>query len=178
MADRFRVLLCVLALIGTVAPAEPLPVQSVANVDLARYVGNWYEVAAFPMFFQRQCIGDTTAQYTLRPDGDIAVHNRCRTESGFDAATGKAWTVAGTGNAQLKVSFFWPFRSDYWVIGLADDYRWAVVGNPNRKYLWVLSRTPRLPAEDLDKALQAAASQGFDLAQLKYTRHGQTPGSP
>jgi apolipoprotein D and lipocalin family protein len=75
------------------------------------------------------------------------------------------------------VSFFWPFRSDYWVIGLADDYSWAVVGNPNRKYLWVLSRTPSLTAEQLERALQAAAAQGYDLAQLKYTPQGQAAAS-
>ncbi len=159
------------------AHSEPLPVQSVRQVHLSRYVGKWYEIAAFPMFFQRQCIGDTTAEYALRPDGDIAVVNRCRTEDGFDEAVGKAWAVDGTGNSQLKVSFFWPFRSDYWVIALDDDYQWAVVGNPNRKYLWVLSRTPRLPSEQLDRALEAAASQGFDLTQLKYTAHGGNAGS-
>ncbi len=116
--------------------------RTVAEVDLARYAGKWYEVAAFPMFFQRQCVGDTTAEYGLRPDGDISVRNRCRTESGFDEATARAWAVEGSGNARLKVQFFWPFRADYWVIGLDDGYRWAVVGNPERKYLWILSRTP------------------------------------
>jgi len=174
---RFRLLVCALASIGAAADAQPLPVRSVAEVDLGRYLGKWYEIAAFPMFFQRQCVGDTTAEYALRPDGEISVVNRCRTEKGFDEAVGRAWTVEGTGNAQLKVSFFWPFRSDYWIIGLDDDYRWAVVGNPNRKYLWVLSRTPRLAGEALDRALQAAASQGFDLTPLKYTAHGQAPGA-
>jgi len=178
MADRYRLLVCLLFFGGTLAHAEPAPVHSVGNVDLGRYAGKWYEVAAFPMYFQRQCLGDTTAEYAFRPDGDIAVVNRCRTETGFDEARGKAWTVDGTGNAQLKVSFFWPFRSDYWIIGLDDDYQWAVVGNPNRKYLWVLSRTPRLRGDQLDRALQAAASQGFDLAQLKYTAHGQQAGAP
>jgi apolipoprotein D and lipocalin family protein len=70
------------------------------------------------------------------------------------------------------VSFFWPFHSDYWVIGLDADYRWAVVGNPNRNYLWVLSRTPQLPKELLDAALKAAVAQGYDLAQLRYTAQG------
>jgi apolipoprotein D and lipocalin family protein len=178
MAHAFRLLVWALSLSGAFAHAESLPVQSVGKVDLGRYVGKWYEIAAFPMFFQRQCIADTTAEYALRPDGDIAVVNRCRTETGFDEAVGKAWTAGGTENSQLKVSFFWPFRSDYWVVGLDDDYQWAVVGNPNRKYLWILSRTPQLPREQLDRALQAAAGQGFDLAQLKYTGHGRTPGSP
>jgi apolipoprotein D and lipocalin family protein len=178
MAHRFRLLICVYALSGAITSANPLPVQSVPHVDLKRYSGKWYEIAAFPMFFQRQCIGDTTAEYQARPDGDIAVVNRCRTETGFDEAVGKAWAVDGAGNGQLKVSFFWPFRSDYWVIGLDDEYQWAVVGNPNRKYLWVLSRSPQLPNDQLGRALEAAMSQGFDLTQLKYTRHGLTSATP
>jgi apolipoprotein D and lipocalin family protein len=178
MAHRFRWLVCVLAVGGAIASADPLPVQSVPHVDLKRYSGKWYEIAAFPMFFQRQCIGDTTAEYQMRPDGDIAVVNRCRTETGFDEAAGKAWAVNGAGNGQLKVSLFWPFRSDYWVIGLDDAYQWAVVGNPNRKYLWVLSRSPQMRSDQLDRALEAAASQGFDLSQLKYTRHGRTSAGP
>jgi len=161
-------------MIGASASADSLPVRSVAQVDLTRYAGKRYEIAAFPMFFQRRCIGDTTAEYRLRPDGDVEVVNRCRTETGFDEAVGKASAVSGTGNAQLKVSFFWPFRADYWVIGLDDAYQWAVVGNPNRKYLWILSRSPQLSNDQLDKALQAAASQGFDLSRLKYTSHGGT----
>jgi apolipoprotein D and lipocalin family protein len=177
MLDRFRLLLCTLALAAVGAHAQTDPVRSVASVDLARYLGKWYEIAAFPMFFQRKCIGDTTAEYSLRPDGDIAVVNRCRSDDGFDEAVGRAWAVAGTGNAQLKVQFFWPFRADYWVIGLADDYQWAVVGHPERKYLWILSRTPHLPREQLDKALDAAKRQGFDLAELKYTVQGGRAGS-
>jgi apolipoprotein D and lipocalin family protein len=178
IANRFRWLACALALAGVCAHAAGPPVRSVGQVDLARYVGKWYEIAAFPMYFQRQCIGDTTAEYALRSDGDIAVVNRCRTEDGFDEAVGRAWVVDGSGNARLKVSFFWPFRADYWILGLDDDYRWAVVGNPNRKYLWVLARTPRLPQDQLDRALEAAAQQGFDLEALKYTPHGDARASP
>jgi len=167
----------ILALVGVPAHAQTEPVRSVARVDLARYVGRWYEIASFPMFFQRQCVGDTTAEYSFRDDGDIRVVNRCRTEDGFDEAVGRAWAVEGTGNGQLKVSFFWPFRSDYWIIGLDDDYRWAVVGNPDRKYLWILSRTPVLPREELDRALRAARGQGYDLGQLKYTPQGPAPAA-
>lgn len=148
------------------------PVESVPGVDLARYAGRWFEIGSFPMFFQRQCLGDTTAEYALKPDGEIAVTNRCRTENGFDEARGNAWAAEAGINARLKVSFFWPFRSDYWVIGLDSDYRWAVVGNPNRKYLWILSRTPELPKAQLDEALKAASRQGYDLGQIRYTRHG------
>ena len=146
------------------------PVASVPHVDLARYVGKWFEIASFPMFFQRKCVGNTTAEYARNTDGSVAVTNRCDTADGSTQAQGKATVVEGTDNAQLKVSFFWPFRADYWVIGLDPEYRWAVVGNPNRNYLWVLSRTSVLPPELLDAALLSAKTQGFDLSQLKYTR--------
>jgi len=158
--------------------AAQTPVASVASVDLARYAGTWYEVAAFPMFFQRQCIGDTTAHYALTPKGDVAVTNRCRTEKGFDEAQGRATVVEGSANARLKVSFFWPFSADYWVIGLDGDYRWAVVGHPSRKYLWLLSRTPQLEPALLDAALAAARTQGYDLSPLRYTVQGGLAASP
>lgn len=154
------------------------PVRSVRDVDLGRYVGTWYEIARFPMFFQRRCTADATARYGLLADGCISVLNRCRTDDGFDEAKGKACTVEGTGNAQLKVSFFWPFRSDYWIIGLDPDYRWAVVGTPDRNSLWVLSRTPLLPKEQLDMALRSAAEQGYDLGLLKYTRQDNAGENP
>ena len=144
-------------------------VSSVPSVDLARYSGKWFEIASFPMFFQRNCVGDTTAEYAAAADGSLSVHNRCRTDSGFDDATGKATVVEGFGNSRLKVSFFWPFKSDYWVLGLDPEYRWAVVGNPNRKYLWVLSRTPQLPPKLMEAALASASAQGFDLTQLRTT---------
>lgn len=146
------------------------PVRAVDRVELPRYLGRWYEIASYPMYFQRKCIGDTTAEYSLRPDGDITVLNRCRTVDGFEQASGHAWPVDSGANARLKVSFFWPFRADYWVIGLDDNYRWAVVGNPNREYLWLLSRTPSLAPQDLARAIEAAKRQGYEPARLRYTR--------
>lgn len=167
------IVLPMLAAGASVFAAEPAPVRAVASMDLPRYLGKWYEIAAFPMYFQRNCISDTTAEYTLRPDGEINVRNRCRTEEGHDEANGHAWVNDAAHPAQLKVSFFWPFRSDYWVIGLDTEYRWAVVGNPNRKYLWILSRTRVLPQPMLDAALNAAAAQGYDLGQLHYTTQSE-----
>lgn len=149
--------------------AEAQSVSSVSEVDLARYAGKWYEIAAFPMFFQRNCIADTTAEYTAKDDGELSVINRCRTDNGFDQAVGRAWVPVANRTAELKVSFFWPFSSDYWIIGLEKNYRWAIVGNPNRKYLWLLSRTPKLPQGEIDQALQAARNAGYDLSPLKYT---------
>jgi apolipoprotein D and lipocalin family protein len=149
------------------------PVRAVAAVDLARYSGRWHEIAAYPMFFQRQCLGDTTAEYAPAPNGELTVLNRCRSADGIAQARGRAWAVSGSDNAKLKVSFFWPFRADYWVIGLDEDYRWAVVGEPGRRYLWVLSRTPVLPQAQLDRALAAARTQGYSLEPLVYTRQAQ-----
>lgn len=173
MRGSFATLIAALVLPPSLAAAVPAraeaPVASVAAVDLVRYAGKWYEIASFPMFFQRNCIADTTAEYALAPAGHVSVRNRCRTEDGYDQAEGKATVVEGSSNSRLKVSFFWPFRADYWIIGLDAEYRWAVVGNPNRKYLWILSRTPQMPPDLLDAARNAAVDQGYDLARLRYT---------
>ena len=169
----FTTALSIVALISTPAIAELAAVRSVGELDLARYTGKWYEIAAFPMFFQRNCLGDTTAEYTAKDNGELSVSNRCRTENNYDQAVGRAWVPDANKTAELKVSFFWPFSSDYWVIGLDKDYRWAVVGNPNRKYLWLLSRTPTLPQADIDEAMQAARNEGYDLTPLKFTPQNQ-----
>ncbi len=164
-----RQLVALLSFGVSFAAQAQAPVASVPSVDLVRYGGKWFEIASFPMFFQRNCIADTTAEYALAAGGGITVHNRCRTKSGFDEATGKATVVEGSGNGRLKLSFFWPFTADYWILGLDPEYRWAVVGNPNRQYLWVLSRTAQLPPALLEAALASASAQGFDLSQLRYT---------
>ncbi|MBV1774261.1 lipocalin family protein [Burkholderiaceae bacterium DAT-1] len=149
------------------------PVKTVPRVDLSRYLGKWYEIASFPMFFQRQCASDTTATYALLPSGKISVDNECKTSEGkIDHASGTATVEDGTGNAKLKVTFFWPFRGDYWIIGLDPEYRWAVVGNPDRKYLWILSRTPIMPQAMLLEALDTASRQHFEIGRLQYTRQG------
>lgn len=154
----------------TAAHAATEPVQTVAKVELNRYVGKWYEIANFPMFFQRKCVGDTTAEYTARDDGKVTVLNRCRMENGeFDQAEGEATIVKDSGNAKLEVTFFKPFSGDYWIIGLDPEYKWSVVGSPNRKYLWILSRTPTLPAAEVERALDAARKQGYALGELRYT---------
>ena len=147
------------------------PVETVPEVDLQRYAGKWFEVAHFPMFFQQQCVSDTTAHYLPDGEGGYEVINRCRTRKGVDEADGSATVVPDSGNAKLKISLLWPFRGDYWIIGLHPDYRWAVVGTPDRKYLWVLSRSPEMPRAELDKALGIAREQGYDLDKLMYTPH-------
>lgn len=165
-----RSLILALALLAAAPLQAAPPVQPVEHVDLERYVGRWYEIARLPMFFQRRCVADTTAEYTRQTDGSIAVTNRCRSKDGdIDVASGNATVVEGSGNAKLEVSFVRPFKGDYWIIGLDPDYRWAVVGAPSRKTLWVLARSPELAPADLEQALAIARAQGYDLSDLIYT---------
>jgi apolipoprotein D and lipocalin family protein len=99
--------------------------------------------------------------------------NRCVNALDGDAprgVRGSAYAVEGSGNARLRVSFFWPFHADYWVIGLDPDYRWAVVGEPRRRYLWILSRTPAMAPEDYARAVAVAREAGYDLSRLRMTR--------
>jgi apolipoprotein D and lipocalin family protein len=146
--------------------------QVVPSVDLDRYAGRWYEIARLPNRFQRECDSGTTATYTLRPDGRITVVNECRTAGGrTKSAKGTARVASRQGpNTKLKVTFFWPFSGDYWVIDLDPDYRWAVVGEPRRKYLWVLAREPRLAEAEYARILERAKRQGYNLEALIKTK--------
>jgi len=143
------------------------PLQAVSHVDLHRYVGLWYEIGRYPNSFQKGCQG-STAMYTIRPDGKIGVVNSCRNlqDGSLREAKGRAWVVDKNSNARLKVSFFWPFRGDYWIIDLGREYEYAVVGTPNRRYLWILSRTPEIRPDILEKIVQNIEKQGFVRSNL------------
>lgn len=144
--------------------------DTVASVDLRRYAGKWFEIARYPNRFQKLCAGETMSTYTLRDDGKINVVNFCRTEDGrAEIAKGTARVVDARTNAKLKVTFFWPFAGDYWIIGLDHDYRWAVVGEPDRKYLWILSRTPQLSEKDYNQAIRIVRKNGYDDTKLIMT---------
>lgn len=153
----------------TAMDAQPL--QTVPNVDLTKYVGKWFEIASFPQRFQKNC-HCTTAEYTATDKGYIIVENTCN-KGGIDGKQsyikGKAFVVENTGNAKLKVQFFWPFKGDYWIIDLADDYSYAVVSNPNKKYLWILSRTSKMDAAVYQQIIARLKEKGFDLTNLKMT---------
>lgn len=159
------------------AVAQPGEVKTVPSVDLGRYAGKWYEIARLPNRFQEQCAGNVTAEYRQRQDGRLSVVNRCKKADGSqDEAIGVARVADTKSNAELKVSFApewlsWvPFIwGDYWIIGLAPDYSYAVVGEPERKHLWVLSRQPTLSAAAWGEAVDVAASQGFDADKLVKT---------
>jgi len=142
-------------------------------IDLKKYVGKWYEIASYPMKFQKDCYC-VTADYTLTDKGYVKVFNSCRKGSvngKVKSITGKAFPVEKTNNVKLKVQFFWPFKADYWVIDKADDYSWAVVSGPSRKYLWILSRTPKLQEETWQYITDRLVKNGFDLSKLKIMIH-------
>lgn len=178
-----RLLLVVLctasAMLTTVSGCAAQPrgvMQTVDTVDVDRYVGNWFEIARFPNSFQDECIGDVTASYATRSDGRLDVINRCRTESGAIEARGVARIVDTETRAQLKVRFapavfsFLPFVwGDYWILGLGHDYSWAIVGSPDREYLWILARTPALDWERYTLALATASANGFAVERLIET---------
>lgn len=157
------------ALFGCAAPDRSLPpLQTVADVELQRYAGTWYEIARFPHRFQRDCFA-SRAVYSLQDDGLIGVYNECRkgaADGPVKSVRGKARVVDKQTNAKLEVSFVWPFWGDYWIIDLDPDYQWAVVGHPNRSYLWILSRQETLNEEVLSGIKIRLQQQGYDLQEL------------
>lgn len=147
--------------------------RTVEHVDLERYLGTWYEIAAYPQRFQKDCTA-TTATYSQAADGEIRVLNRCRKKTldgKLDEAEGRARVADATTGAKLEVSFFGPFWGDYWIIDLGAEYEYAVVGHPTREYLWILSRTPTLPAATYDGIIERLVAQGYDPSRLQRTLH-------
>jgi apolipoprotein D and lipocalin family protein len=170
-------LLPALLLVVASATCAGEPLATVGDVDLVRYAGRWYEVAKYPNRFQSQCLADTTATYRLLDDGAVSVVNRCRTASGVDEASGMARRVDGRSD-RLEVSFLpaalrWlPFGwGDYWIIELAPDYRYAVVGEPSRKYLWILARSGVLSPEDRRGIEARLPAHGYDPTRLVESPH-------
>lgn len=152
------------------SPHNYPPLETVASVDVGRYVGKWYEIASFPFSYQKGCTC-TTAEYEVLEEGVLKVINSCQKEGALDQAIGKAYIVEGTNNAKLEVQFFWPFRGDYWVIDLAEDYSYAVVGVPSRKYCWILSRSVTMSDDVYAGILERVKAKGFDVARFNKTPH-------
>jgi apolipoprotein D and lipocalin family protein len=150
------------------------PVTAVADLDLERYAGTWHEIARLPMWFQRKCESGVTAHYTPKPDGTVAVHNACVTAEGTTIASdGIARRPEAFARGKLEVRFAPAWLSwlplvwaDYWVIALDEDYRWAMIGQPGRKYLWILSRDPSLDRKTFESLKAQAVAMGYDLGPL------------
>lgn len=164
------VILCAIFLVastlGCTTAAETSTVETVAHVDLTRYMGKWYEVARLPASFQQGC-ADSSADYALE-SGGVKVVNRCFRGEKESVAEGHAKVVDAATNSKLKVSFFWPFYGDYWIVELGADYEYSVVSDPSRKYLWILSRTPVLEAEKLGAIVERLKKLDFDTDRLIY----------
>jgi apolipoprotein D and lipocalin family protein len=156
------------------------PPQTAERVELSRYLGTWYEIASFPQGFQEGCTA-TTADYSLRDDGDIRVVNRCRrgsTEGELTEAHGVARVVDDATRAKLEVSFFRPFWGDYWILEHGDEYDYAVVGHPSRDYLWILARQPQMDSKSYRAILSRLKADRFDTTRLIRTIHQAAHGSP
>ncbi len=144
--------------------------EVVPHVELEKYLGKWYEIAHLPFRFEDGCT-DITATYSLSKNGNVSVLNECLRDGKLKQAKGKAKIVDKNTGAKLKVSFFWPFSADYWIIGLGKEYDYAVVGTPNRKYLWILNRTPQMDDKLFSQLIESAKSKGLDLNRLIKTSH-------
>lgn len=163
----------------TKATAKPTGIghaQAVQSVDLNRYMGKWYEIARLPMFFQRNCASDVTATYTLKSNGKVEVNNQCISKDGKPMQSIGEATKNGDSGSKLKVTFLpkglraLPVgKADYWVLDLDSNYQYALVGTPNQKYLWVLSRTPTMSDSTYQKLVATAQSQGYDVSKLQKT---------
>ena len=153
-------------------PRKSFPeLQVVPYVDIERYLGKWYEIALYPNWFEKGCFR-STAFYEKLENGQIKVTNQCRmhgTDGELNEAIGIASIVDTKTQAKLKVQFFWPFKGDYWIIGQDKDYQYAIVSEPDRQYLWILSRSPTMDTQTLESLKENIREKGFDLNYLIST---------
>ena len=153
---------------------ETKPLKTVEEVDLEKYMGKWYDIVHYPATFLNGC-DNITAEYSLSKKNYVKVHNRCqRIKSDKEKSIdGKAFVVKGSNNSKLKVQFFWPFRADYWILELDEDYQYAVVGGPSRNYAWILARSPHPDEEVIQRLLKLLEKKGFDTSMMIRTHHDE-----
>jgi apolipoprotein D and lipocalin family protein len=142
-------------------------VSAVPNLELSRYVGTWHEIARFPNKVERKCVGSPVVLLALgeKPDSFQIVIS-CLTSRGNPDAKNANGKIDKSAAGKLKVTYIWPFAKKYWVLAVGDAYDWALVGDPNHKSLWILSRTSTVTPELLDKIEKKAVAEGFDMAKL------------
>jgi len=155
---------------GMLTAASEPRLETVQHIDLNRYAGRWYEIARYPNRFEKKCARDVTAEYSTKQNGDLRVVNSCTAPDGrMVRSEGTAKVVDASTNAKLKVAFFWPFYGKYWVLDFGENYEYAVVGEPGRDYLWILSRTPEMPDAVYGKILNRLPARGYDPEKLVRT---------
>ena len=183
---NFAALAVVLILASNFVFAQPnnsnaqTQVKAVASVDLKRFAGKWFEIARFPNKFQKKCVGNITAEYTLKSDNEIEVLNTCLVENGkVDKAKGEGKIADKVSNAKLEVRFAPGFLSflnavwgDYWIIDLDSNYQYAAVGDPKREYLWILSRQPEMNDATYQNILRRVEAMNFNPGKLVKTPQG------
>ena len=150
--------------IGCSSGVSKTTLTTVESVDLKRYSGTWYEMASYPQIFERGC-SNVKATYTPK-DGYIEVFNQSIKNKKMNSIKGKAFVVENSGNARLKVQFFWPFKGNYWIIDLAPDYSWAIVSDPKRKTLWILSRSPEMKDSLYTSLIAKLVNRGFNKDKI------------
>lgn len=167
----------------TFSQTADTPVKTIASLDVPRYMGTWYEIAKFPNWFQKKCVSNTQAVYSIRPDGNLKVLNSCKTADGeISQAEGTARQEGSKDSPKLEVRFapewlsFLPMVwGEYWVIDLDAQYQVAAVSDSKREYLWVLSRTPQLDKKTYDELLLRLRGQQFDTRKLETTQQTNPP---
>ncbi|MFM2029244.1 MAG: hypothetical protein RL517_435 [Pseudomonadota bacterium] len=177
LASASLIVLGIFSSQATAQAVDAAPVKTITSLDVPRYLGTWYEIAKFPNWFQKKCVGNTKAEYSLRPDGNLKVLNSCKTANGeVSDAEGTARQIGAKDSPRLEVRFapawlsFLPMVwGDYWVIDLDPQYQVAAVSDPKREYLWVLSRTPQLDSRIYDDLLLRLKQQQFDVRKLELT---------
>ncbi|MCM2342159.1 lipocalin family protein [Rhodoferax sp.] len=164
-----------LSVVAQTAPAPQQMLSAIATLDVPRYLGSWYEIAKYPNSFQRKCVANTQARYSLLSAGQLQVVNRCRLENGETSeAIGAARQQGDANSPKLKVRFAPAWLSfipavwgDYWVIDLDPAYQLAAVAEPKREYLWILSRTPKVDSKIYQALLERLTQKGFDISKLE-----------
>ena len=154
------------------------PLATIEALDVPRYMGTWYEIAKFPNLFQKKCVGNTKARYTLREDGSVEVVNACRLKEGaITEAVGSARQIGSASSPKLEVRFAPAWLSfipavwgNYWVVDLDEGYQLVAVSEPKREYLWILSRTPSVDKRAYDSLLERLGHKGFDIEKLEASR--------
>lgn len=177
---KIKLVAATLALLGLGALAQTAPValqplSAIATLDVPRYLGTWYEIAKYPNSFQKKCVANTQARYSLLGDGQLQVVNRCRLANGQTSeAIGAAKQQGAATSPRLKVRFAPAWLSfipavwgDYWVIDLDPAYQLAAVAEPKREYLWILSRTPTVDSKNFQALLERLTQKGFDIGKLE-----------
>lgn len=171
---QFRTILLFTSLVATASMLTACnenypPMDTAKQVDLNRYVGKWYQVNFIPNSFQSKCVADTQAEYQLE-NQELRVVNRCRAKDGsIEQANGIAKLVEGSNNTKLRVSFFRPFYGNYWILDLDPNYQWVLLGEPSRKYGWILSRTPQLDPAIQKSILNKAETLGYQRGQFQIS---------